>query len=198
MPLDSNDPRRCVSARAGSTGFGTLHIGVIANEPFVLSCLCSESLPELRPHLIDMTEIPETASDFRRSLRQLRSRREKAADNPGSHGVEASTRCHDCMFTVDSEDCVQCTDCESCRQCIKCTHCVRCENCYASNHCIDSTRCADSSHLIACEQCVDCEFCVGCVGLVDAEFHILNESFTREEYFDRLDTLEDVLDLETP
>jgi hypothetical protein len=145
-----------------------------------------------------MDDIPETASEFRSALRQLRRQHESNSANPGSHETESSERCYDCMFTVDSTDCVQCTDCDGCARCIKCTHCTDCEHCYGSNHCIDSSHCADSSHLIACESCVDCEFCFGCVGLVDAEFHILNESFTREEYFERLALLEEALGLDSP
>jgi hypothetical protein len=59
------------------------------------------------------------------------------------------------------------------------------------NHCYDCTGCASGSHLIMCEDCVDSVYCFGCVGLVEAEFCILNEQFSRQEYFERVDELED-------
>jgi hypothetical protein len=35
-----------------------------------------------------------------------------------------------------------------------------------------------------CRNLSDCNYCFGCVGLSNKDFHILNVSFPRKEYFD--------------
>ncbi|MFB6351328.1 MAG: caib/baif family protein [Bradymonadaceae bacterium] len=137
-----------------------------------------------------MNDIPETKSDFRRSLRDLLDEHRDQTDNPGSYEVDGSVRCVDCMFTTDSEDCYKCTHCDGCTQCKTCTQCTDCEGCVECNHCFECTGCASSSHLVMSEDCVDSVYCFGCVGLVDAEFCILNEQFSREEYFERAEKLQ--------
>ena len=137
-----------------------------------------------------MDEVPSSKSDFRSRLSSLQTDRARSSENPGSYEVDNCVRCRECMFTSDSEDCVKCTDCNSCVECTACTHCTDCESCFACNHCIDCTGCAESSHLVMSTDCYDCTFCFGCVGLVGREFCILNEQYTREEYFKRAEELE--------
>jgi len=36
---------------------------------------------------------------------------------------------------------------------------------------------------LRCSFCTDCNYCYGCVGLSKKEFHILNQPYTRSEYF---------------
>jgi len=136
-----------------------------------------------------MSDIPQSRSEFEDALRELTRSYESRVDNPGSHEVSDSTRCFGCMFIDGCRDCFDCTHCTDCIECRSCTQCTDCEDCYDCAHCVACDRCAGSSHLIQCTRCVDSEFCFGCVGLVDAEFCILNDSYTREEYFERREQL---------
>jgi hypothetical protein len=52
-----------------------------------------------------------------------------------------------------------------------CQHCVACESCSAS------------SYLQRCVALTGCSYCFGCVGLSGADFRILNEPYTRTDYF---------------
>jgi hypothetical protein len=40
-----------------------------------------------------------------------------------------------------------------------------------------------------CLNCTNCTYCFGCINLDGEDFHILNQPFTREEYFKRLEEL---------
>jgi hypothetical protein len=40
-----------------------------------------------------------------------------------------------------------------------------------------------SSYLVRCFDCTSSSYCYGCVGLVGKDFHILNEPYSRSEYF---------------
>ena len=134
-------------------------------------------------------DIPMTRAGFERALRDLQKEAANTPDNPGSYRSEGCTRCSGCMFTTDSTDCFGCTYCAECVRCSSCTHCTRCEDCYDSSYCVESRYCGRSSYLLFSEHCFDCVFCFGCVGLVKKEFHILNQPFSRKEYFERLEEL---------
>lgn len=142
-----------------------------------------------------MEDLPDSRSSFQRTLRDLEQNFDRRSDNPGSHELSDCVRCINCMFTEESRDCVGCTYCTACRDCHSCTKCEACESCFDCAHCTQCERCTESSHLIWCRRCLNCEFCVGCVGLVDAEFCILNKQYSREEYFDHLEVLEERLQL---
>jgi hypothetical protein len=135
-------------------------------------------------------EIPLNRSGFERALRKLVGEAQASRDNPGSYKCEGSQRCYGCMFTTDSVDCFGCTYCAECERCSECTQCRGCTGCHASSYCVGSTNCSKSSYLIMSEDCSECVFCFGCVGLVKKEFHILNQPFSREEYFKKLEVLQ--------
>ena len=135
-------------------------------------------------------DIPLEKSAFERALRELKKEIKSSSDNPGSYKCDGSVRCYGCMFTTDSQDCFSCTYCDGCEQCSECTHCARCTGCHQCSYCADSINCSESSYVVLSEDCSECIFCFGCVGLVNKEFHILNEPFSRDEYFKRLEVLE--------
>jgi hypothetical protein len=58
--------------------------------------------------------------------------------------------------------------------CLACSHCERCE------------RCISSAYLVRCIGCSGCTYCFGCVGLSKKDFHILNEPYERQEYFEKV------------
>jgi hypothetical protein len=58
------------------------------------------------------------------------------------------------------------------------------------NHCIQSEQCSKSSYLVQCAYLSNCNYCFGCVGISGKEFCILNESYSRSDYFDLTRKLE--------
>jgi hypothetical protein len=141
-------------------------------------------------------EIPLDKSGFERALRDLRSAAERSDENPGSYQSDGCTRCFGCMFTTDSVDCFNCTYCANCEQCSDCTHCKQCENCHNCSYSVQSRNCSNSQYVILSENCANCTFCFGCVGLVNKEFHILNQKFPRKVYFEKLETLKKAFGIE--
>ena len=91
--------------------------------------------------------------------------------------------CRRCRFCAACSDCEDCTYCEECVECVSCTHAVRSVECGDSSHLRDCRGCEDSRYLLLCVECVSCTYCLGCVGLEGEEFHVLNESVTRSQYF---------------
>lgn len=136
-------------------------------------------------------DIPLSKSGFERALRALTQETKSSKDNPGSYKCDGSQRCYGCMFTTNSVDCSNCTYCDECERCSECTHCVRSEGCHGCSYCVDSQNCSNSSYLVMSEDCSECVFCFGCVGLTKKEFHILNQKFPRDEYFKKLEVLEE-------
>ena len=130
------------------------------------------------------SEIPRSRRDFEKSLTALQRQIKQATDSPASHGCSDCERCYHCMFTTGSTDCFFCTYCRDCTNCSRCTQCAECESCHHSSYCVRSKNCSDSSYLILSEDCSECVFCFGCVGLVKKEFHILNQKFSRQDYFE--------------
>jgi hypothetical protein len=108
------------------------------------------------------------------------------------------------MSTATNVGCVECTDCAGSIDCVFCKGCVRCYRTRYSTDCRDSAllthcqgctesrslaysqncdHCGDSNYLVQCAYCFECDYCFGCVGLVKKDFHILNQKYSRAEYF---------------
>ncbi len=73
---------------------------------------------------------------------------------------------------MDSERCSDCNHCHDSVDLLRCNHATGC------------TRCVASAYVERCVDCTDCQYCFGCVGLSRAEFHILNEPYDRQAYFE--------------
>ncbi|MCX6752324.1 MAG: hypothetical protein NTZ87_02375 [Candidatus Nomurabacteria bacterium] len=95
----------------------------------------------------------------------------KCEDSFYSYTVEYITDSSDCIWTDRSELCYEC---------------ITCKNCYNTRFSQDSNNCRDSSFLYACRNCSNC---VGCVNLVNKQFYIWNQPFTKEEYFEKIKEL---------
>lgn len=100
-----------------------------------------------------------------------------------------------CYLTFDSgkdEDCFYCyTNTAYSKNCCDGFRLLRCELCFDSVNLTDcyNTRfagfcvnCSDSAFL---RDCIGCKRCIGCTNLRNKEYHIFNESVTKEE-FDRV------------
>jgi hypothetical protein len=88
-----------------------------------------------------------------------------------SYVVENITDCSDCAFSNHLELCYEC---------------INCENCYNTRFSQESVNCRDSSFLYSSRNCSNC---VGCVNLVNKQYCIWNEQYTKEEYFKKLKEL---------
>ena len=129
------------------------------------------------------------AREFQRTLTDLKAQYHSAGDNPQSYQLEDCRHCGSCMFCKGCESCYRCTYCEGCEACSHSTHCQSCVNCHSCAYCTGSNNCVGSKYLELCESCADCTYCFGCVGLSRKDFHILNEPYSRSEYFEIVDKL---------
>ena len=76
-------------------------------------------------------------------------------------------------YAKDSFDLFQADNCEHCYES------VDCEESYKLLFSQNSSKCSDSMFLFDCRNCQDC---FGCVGLRNKQYHIFNESYSKEEY----------------
>ncbi len=122
-------------------------------------------------------------SEFERGLQELRNEYQRQVILEHCYQVKDSSKCMHCNYCEKCDNCYRCTFCKNCSRCVLCTHCQRCESCFGSSYLIDSVDCHDCTHAELCTGCVNCTYCYGCTGLTNQEFYILNQPYTREEYF---------------
>lgn len=113
---------------------------------------------------------------------------------------EGNLRCEGCFDCNRCRFCVQCVRCDDCSNCEQCQDCKTCTKSKVSRACSRSGSlefcegCEDSQYLILCVDCTKCSQCFACVGLSDAEFCILNQRYSRKDYFPVVQTLRKRLD----
>lgn len=123
------------------------------------------------------------ASEFETRLRELLSKPAQAAENPSSIACEQCQRCALCTFCKASTGLVRCHYCVQCRDSTDCSHCVSCINCLGCKHCVSSERCTDCAYVVRSYALASCTYCFGCVGLQNKDFHVLNQPYSRSDYF---------------
>ncbi len=124
-----------------------------------------------------------TARQFEAEHARLVREFGEAEENPGSLSCHGCRHCSSCMFCEECEACYRCTHCARCLDSSHLTHCHDCKGCHESAYCVRCESCIGSSYLVLCRSCSDCTYCFGCVGLAKKDFHILNVSYTKTEYF---------------
>lgn len=136
-----------------------------------------------------------TPREFEARFEELSREHGETTDNVGCLACERCERCshstflEDCTNVARSHYCASSVDCSDCshskhlRGCLGCSHCERCE------------RCVSSAYLVRCIDCNACNYCFGCVGLSKKDFHILNEPYERQAYFDKVAELRRALGL---
>ncbi len=134
---------------------------------------------------------------FDAALQALLRVHEASEENPGSVRCEGCRACVSCMFCKACQACHRCTHCTGCRTSSHLTHCHDCSGCHECAYCERSENCAGASYLVLCRDCSDCTYCFGCVGLARKDFHILNQPYTRSEYFRIMEKLRGALGLPT-
>ncbi len=128
--------------------------------------------------------------EFEAAFRELVAAQKKSDGNVKCLACERCARCVDCTFCKDGNGLSRCHYCTRCTDCTDCSHCESSTGCLACTHCVESERCAQSAYLTRCVGCSGCTYCFGCVGLSRKDFHILNEPYDRQTYFEIVKGLE--------
>ncbi|EKE26590.1 MAG: hypothetical protein ACD_4C00236G0002 [uncultured bacterium (gcode 4)] len=92
----------------------------------------------------------------------------------------------DTLYSVDIVRVKSCTDCFGIIDSENCYECIVASGCYNVEHSYDVKNCSDSRFLLTCDWCSDCYWCFN---LTNAQFHIYNIWYTKEEYFEALKNL---------
>ena len=105
--------------------------------------------------------------------------------------LNRSKNCHNCFFTYDAQDSVNCArGGEGLRDSLDCVafdlnielafqSVFISDNCYSLASCYHIT---SSRFLEYCAFCLHCEHCFGCCGLVGKRYHIFNKPYSESDY----------------
>jgi hypothetical protein len=121
-------------------------------------------------------------SEFEERFRRLSS----ALSQSENQDCVECVRCVSCSrstFCRESERLVGSHYCTRCKSCTECSHCRNCSRLVGCHHCSWSDDCTQSRYLTRCVSLSNCNYCFGCVGLSGKDFHILNEPYSRTDYF---------------
>jgi len=89
----------------------------------------------------------------------------------------------DCFYMYDSQEDKDCVDCCAFNKSELCYGCMENSTLYNCNFMYWCANCTDCEYLM---YCFDCEHCFGCFGLKYKKYCILNEQYSKEEYFSRV------------
>lgn len=90
------------------------------------------------------------------------------------------------MYSYVGKNIIDCVDCFSIWDSELCYECIDCNNCYKVRFSQETHDSRDSFFLYACRNCSDC---IGCVNLINQQYCILNNKYTKEEYQEKLKEL---------
>lgn len=134
-----------------------------------------------QPFIELMKKIPRRAAHLTQS------------ENCTGEFVVRSKNCFACFDAHESEDCFYLQDAWRTKDSADLTFsdgtelCYECFslglNSYNCNFCNFIRTCSDCEY---CELCFNCKHCFGCVGLQSKEFYILNQPYSRDEYFKKV------------
>lgn len=118
--------------------------------------------------------------------------------SPGSEYTNISADNKNCYFIIESsnnEDSIHSFWIQECRDVIDTSFASKCELCYECDDCYNSYKlkyskgchdCRESAFLFDCKGCADS---LGCVNLRQQQYHIFNQPYTKEEYFQKLEEM---------
>lgn len=72
--------------------------------------------------------------------------------------------CVDCLWTISSQKCYECTKVQNCYEC---QYCLNCQGCFNSQYCTD---------------CFNLDNCAFCIGLRNKKYYVLNKAQSKSEY----------------
>ena len=100
--------------------------------------------------------------------------------------------CFASWICEDVQYCSKIGQSKECMDCLSAVHCDLCYECIGINHCSrmfyskNCENCLDSAFLYDCSGCSNC---FGCTNLRNRSYCIFNVQYSREEYFEKLKTL---------
>lgn len=103
-----------------------------------------------------------------------------------SYMVFRSSYPENCLYTYISTNLRDSSDCAWVNESELMYECINSERSYNLKFCQEAKDCRDSSFLFACRNCSNC---TGCVNLMNEEYCIFNEKYTKDEYFLKLEEL---------
>lgn len=125
----------------------------------------------------------ELLSRFRGLLDAYRATRDPLRTGEGNLRCEQCLDCNRCRFCTQCLRCDDCSNCEQCEDCVRCTRSKHSRRCTTCNFVELSDGCEDSQYLVLCLACTRCEQCFACVGLQGESYCILNQRYSRKDYF---------------
>ena len=125
----------------------------------------------------------ELLSRFRGLLVAYRATRDPLRTGESNLRCEQCLDCNRCRFCAQCLRCDDCSNCEQCEDCVRCTRSKHSRRCTACNFVELSDACEDSQYLVLCLACSRCEQCFACVGLQGESYCILNQRYSRKDYF---------------
>ena len=136
---------------------------------------------------------------FFEQFNELFNKTPKASlSNTGSENSEyvnysrSLKNCYICFGLGLSENCCYIQTWRELKDCLDCSFVTWCQNCYQlldSNWCFNafySQCCSKSNNVSYCYDIENCSFCTFCVWVVNKSYCILNQQYTKEEYFQKL------------
>lgn len=112
---------------------------------------------------------------------------QQAYNNKDSYLCMVVTACQDCMYLSHSNDARDSYDCTFAQYLELCYECLDSEKLYA---CTECQSCQNSSNLMFCYDCIGSKDCFGCWGLRNKQYHIFNKYYGKEEYSQKIASLE--------
>ncbi len=103
--------------------------------------------------------------------------------------------CYMCVSTWTAEDVLYsaltgwvdaCCDCYRLLYSNNCYETIYSEKCSSCSYCARCKECSNSSYLLNCQRC---SYCYMCVNMIWAQYCILNQQYTKEEYEAKVDAL---------
>lgn len=119
--------------------------------------------------------------------------------NENSEYVSAAEKCKNCYMIFVSDRCEDCLYLDTsfgCRDCADLSYSHNCELCYES---CDLKNCYHCRYSYLCENCSDvsfsfdmrgCRDCFLCFGLRNQQYCILNQPYSKEEYFQKMNEID--------
>ncbi len=117
--------------------------------------------------------------------------------SPGSDYINISADNKNCYFIIESsnnEDSIHSYWIQECRDVIDTSFASKCELCYECDDCYNSYKlkyskgchdCRESAFLLDCKGCSDS---LGCINLRQQQYCIFNQQYSKEEYFEKLES----------
>ncbi len=121
--------------------------------------------------------------------------RQEEQNCPYTNYVSGNKNCHyifnasaneNCFYSTYLQRCRDISDCFFVFDCELCYECIDCAKCYALKYSQECEGCFDSEYLIGC---LSCNNCLACVSLTRAEYCILNQQYSKEDYHSVLEKI---------